>query len=107
MGPNQYKHQKATKQPYNLSVKRNPTVMIEPSTTTSIPPFLLANSHLLALLTERPFRQEISKVEMEEAIYLAYHPWQSRHPDHIFRSRWRLLCDNYNAKPGQWVAPHS
>ncbi len=105
MGSNQYKHQKATKQPYNLSVKRNPTVMIEPSTTTSIPPFLLANSHLLALLTERPFRQEISKVEMEEAIYLAYHPWQSRHPDHIFRSRWRLLCDQYNAKPEQWVAP--
>ncbi|ESS67380.1 hypothetical protein MGMO_167c00010 [Methyloglobulus morosus KoM1] len=79
--------------------------MIEPSAITSLPPFLLANHQLLALLENRPFHQAISKEEMEEAVYLAYQPWQSRHPDHVFRSRWQSLCHKNDAYPKQWVAP--
>ncbi len=79
--------------------------MNEPSAITSLPPFFLANHHLLALLENRPFHQAISKEDMEEAVYLAYQPWQSRQPDHVFRSRWQSLCHQYDAKTGQWVAP--
>ncbi|ASF45934.1 amidohydrolase family protein [Methylovulum psychrotolerans] len=80
-------------------------MIIDPSATTVLPPFVLANHHLLALLENHPFHQAISKDKMEEAVYLAYQPWQSRHPDHVFRSRWQLLCEKYHAKPGNWVAP--
>lgn len=76
-----------------------------PPVTTAISPFLLANSHLLALLEKRPFHQPVSVQEMEEAVYLAYQPWQARHPDHVFRARWRMLCKSHKAKAGHWVGP--
>lgn len=76
-----------------------------PPVTTALPPFLLASSHLLALLEKRPFHQAVSLAEMEEAVYLAYQPWQARHPDHVFRARWQMLCHIHKAKAGHWVGP--
>lgn len=76
-----------------------------PPVTTSLPPFLLANSNLLALLEKHPFHQEISDKDVEEAVYLGYQPWQSRQPDHVFRTRWHALTDQHGAKVGHWVYP--
>lgn len=72
-------------------------------TTTILPPFLVANTHLLKKLEALTFHEQLCDKDTQESVYLSYQPWRARYPDHVFTSHWSFIEQKNRITNKGWV----
>jgi len=62
------------------------------STLSLIVTTMLSSIKVLELLRSEPLNRPLPEGTLREAVYLGYHPWTARVPDHVFARSWQVLA---------------
>lgn len=64
---------------------------------------MVSDAGVLDQAWRRPFTTSQSRADWRHAVYVAYHPWAARYPDHVFDAAWRTLRGDHHDK-NAWLA---
>lgn len=63
---------------------------------------LISDAGVLDQAWQREFTTSRSLADWRHAIYVAYHPWAARYPDHVFDTAWRTVEAGHENR-GAWL----